>query len=61
MTFLATDRCDRCMAQAVASAEAPNWASKLLLCGHHLAEHAQALVIQGAVIFDPRPEVPAQR
>lgn len=61
MTFLATDRCDRCMAQAVASADAPGWAAPLLWCRHHLAEHAQALVVQGAIIFDPRPEVPVQR
>lgn len=54
MTFKATDRCDRCMAQAVASADAPGWASSLLFCGHHLAEHALALVAQGAVIYDPR-------
>lgn len=61
MTFLATDRCDRCMAQAVASADAPGWMSRLLFCGHHLAEHAQGLIVQGAIIFDPRAEVPAQR
>lgn len=61
MTFLATDRCDRCGAQAVASAEAPHWDSRLLMCGHHLAEHVSQLVMAGAVIFDPRAEVPAQR
>lgn len=33
-TFLATDRCDRCGAQAHASATLPS--GVLLLCSHHL-------------------------
>ena len=61
MTFLATDRCDRCGAQAAASAEAPHWRGRLLFCAHHLDEFASKLVMAGAVIFDPRSEVPAQR
>jgi hypothetical protein len=51
MTFLATDRCDRCMAQAVASADSLNWATTLLFCLHHAREHSAALSGVGAILI----------
>ena len=48
--FLATDRCDRCGAQAYVRTR--HGASELLWCGHHLAEHELALV--GCIVDDER-------
>jgi hypothetical protein len=56
MALNATDRCDRCMAQAVASVDSLNWLSTLLFCGHHLAEHLPELTRLGVLILDDRDE-----
>lgn len=50
----ATDRCDRCMAQAVVSADSLNWMTTLLFCGHHYAEHMAELTRLGVVVVDER-------
>ena len=52
----ATDRCDRCMAQAVAVCDSLNWMTSLLFCGHHLDEHLPELTRLGVVIMDERDE-----
>jgi hypothetical protein len=56
MALNATDRCDRCMAQAVASADSLNWATTLLFCAHHLSEHLPELTRLGVLIMDDRDE-----
>jgi hypothetical protein len=40
-SLTAADRCDRCGARARVSVRLP--AGELLFCGHHSAQHAQAL------------------
>lgn len=52
----ATDRCDRCMAQAVATVGALDWLSALMFCGHCLREHLPALTALGVVIVNNRDE-----
>lgn len=52
----ATDRCDRCMAQAVATCDSLNWTTSLLFCSHHLAEHLPELTRLGVVVVDERDE-----
>jgi hypothetical protein len=48
--FTALDRCDRCGAQAYASAELPT--GLLLFCAHHLREHGPALQASGVTVHD---------
>lgn len=56
-TLSATDRCDRCGAQAYVKVEIPN-ASVLLFCAHHYEEHAPALAGKGAaVLVDDRQKL----
>ena len=47
----ATERCDRCGAQAYVVAQKDD-VDKLLLCGHHGRFHSPALVKQGYVVLD---------
>lgn len=47
-TLNATDRCDRCGAQAYVRAEMRN--GELLFCAHHARQHRDALA--GAVAID---------
>jgi hypothetical protein len=46
-TFTCADRCDRCGAQA--RVRVPLAAGELLFCGHHSAQHADALTAALAV------------
>lgn len=63
MALSALDRCDQCSAQAVLQVDHLTWATTLLLCVHHYAQHETYLAQLAAVIVDSReqPEVPAQR
>lgn len=45
LVLVATDRCDRCNARALAIAIKNDLG--LLFCGHHLREHEPQLAIQG--------------
>ena len=56
MTFLATDRCDRCMAQAYVTVDALTWASSLLFCSFHYSEHAARFASLGAIVVDERSD-----
>lgn len=56
MALKATDRCDRCMAQAVATADSLNWLSSLLFCGHCLRDALPELTRLGVLIVDERDE-----
>jgi hypothetical protein len=47
----ATDRCDRCNAQAYVRVVLPGGAD-LLFCGHHWSRHELALRPQAAAIVD---------
>ena len=47
----ATDRCDRCAAQAYVRVVMPN-GSDLLFCGHHWSRHEEALRPQAAEVID---------
>lgn len=51
MTLTATDRCDRCGAQAYALATLTS-GTDLLFCAHHWREHGATLLAQGATIHD---------
>lgn len=59
MTLNATQRCDRCGAQAVVSTDSLNWATGLLFCAHHYAEHEGELTRLGVLVVDDRDEVTA--
>ena len=48
--FLATDRCDRCGAQAYV--RTMHGASELLWCAHHFAQHPA--LIAGRIVDDER-------
>lgn len=51
----AHDRCDRCGAQAYVKVQfTPATATELLFCGHHFADHEQALEEQAYLISDQR-------
>jgi hypothetical protein len=39
----ASDRCDRCGAQAIVLAQNSETGSELLFCGHHIKEHKDKL------------------
>lgn len=56
MALLATDRCDRCMAQAYVTVDSLAWASSLIFCGFHYDEHRTAFVQLGAVVIDERSD-----
>lgn len=47
----ATDRCDRCTAQAYVRVIMPGGAD-LLFCGHHWNQHEPALRPKADVVFD---------
>lgn len=47
----ATDRCDRCAAQAYVRVVLPG-GSDLLFCGHHWSQHEQALRPQAEQVVD---------
>jgi hypothetical protein len=47
----ATDRCDRCSAQAYVRATLPTGAD-LLFCGHHANAHRASLLVAGAALHD---------
>lgn len=53
MALTALDRCDRCMAHAVVTADYWTWATALLFCGCY-REHSAALTLLGALITDDR-------
>lgn len=59
MTLNATDRCDRCGAQAIITCDSLTWASSLLFCLHHYKEHSVELGRLGVVIVDDRDAVTA--
>lgn len=55
MALMATQRCDRCGAQAVVMVDMLTWRSELLLCGHHYTENVGELARLGAmVVVDDR-------
>lgn len=54
----ATDRCDRCGAQAYVRATLDGGA-ELLFCGHHFRAHEDKLAAAGAVILDERHRIDA--
>lgn len=56
MTLNATDRCDRCMAQAYVTVDSLAWASSLMFCSRHYDEHSAALALATIVVMDERPE-----
>lgn len=57
MALTATDRCDRCMAQAYVTVDSINWAASLLFCSFHYSEHGGALgQLGGVVVIDERTE-----
>lgn len=58
MALNASDRCDRYMAQAYVTVDSLAWASALLFCAVHYADHREALslIAAGLVIVDERPE-----
>ncbi len=57
MTLTATDRCDRCMAQAYVTVDSINWASSLLFCSFHYSEHVGALVqLDHVAVIDERSD-----
>ena len=45
--MLATDRCDRCNAQAYTGWWRPEARGELLMCAHHDRKHEHALTLQG--------------
>lgn len=47
-SFVATERCDRCGAQAHAAAT--KGGSELLFCGHHQREYLDTLIYGGWVV-----------
>jgi hypothetical protein len=53
--LLATDRCDRCGAQAYASATIKE--TVLLFCGHHFRKYLDALCIQADSVDDYTAEL----
>ena len=56
--YTAQDRCDRCGAQALASATWPDGRmSELLFCGHHSREFREGLEKSGATVLDIVPVV----
>lgn len=50
-SLTATDRCDRCNAQAYVRVVLPN-GGDLLFCGHHWARHADVLRPQAREVID---------
>ena len=56
MALTATDRCDRCMAQAYVTVDSIAWASSLLFCAKHYSEHYEALFLLGVVVVDERSD-----
>ncbi len=50
-TLTASDRCDRCGAQAYVRATLPG-GTDLLFCGHHGNAHRPSLLVAGASIHD---------
>jgi len=54
----ATDRCDRCGAQAYVRVMLPG-RRELLFCGHHNREHASALAKIAVEILDETPRLSA--
>ena len=52
----ALDRCDRCGAQAYVTVDSLLWASALLFCALHFAEHQTAVTQAGVEVLDERPE-----
>ena len=57
MALNATDRCDRCMAQAVVTADSIAWLATLLFCYHCYRESERALSqLEGVIIADHRGE-----
>jgi hypothetical protein len=55
----AADRCDRCGAQAYASATLTT--AVLFFCAHHWREHGPALRAQGAIVHDETATLTAPR
>lgn len=49
------DRCDRCGAQALVRAQLRTGGA-LLFCGHHWADHEDALMAVAAEVFDTRDQ-----
>ena len=47
----ASDRCDRCGAQAYVRATLPG-GTELLFCGHHGNAHRPSLLVAGASLYD---------
>lgn len=56
MTLTATDRCDRCMAQAYVTVDSLSWASSLIFCSFHYSEHAAWFSHLGAIVVDERSD-----
>ena len=55
MTLDATQRCDRCGAQAVVLVSSLDWPADLLFCAHHFAKHyAKLATLDGVVVVDDR-------
>lgn len=56
--MLATDRCDRCSAQAYTAWWHPHIKGLLLFCGHHCRDHELALTSDGwELTIDDRAEL----
>ena len=55
-TFLATDRCDRCTAQAYVRVQMPISQAALDFCAHHFQHHEHGLA-EAILILDNRPQL----
>ncbi len=56
----ASDRCDRCSAQAYVRATLPG-GTELLFCGHHGNAHRPSLLVAGASIHDETDKLLVRR
>ncbi len=56
----ASDRCDRCGAQAYVRATLPG-GTELLFCGHHGNAHRPSLLVAGASIHDETDKLLVRR
>ena len=55
----ATDRCDRCPAQAYVRATFRE-GGEIILCGHHANSHRAALLVAGAYLHDETDRLTAR-
>lgn len=53
----AQDRCDRCGAAAVLAFNPKNTPGMLLMCGHHVLVHKDAIRVSSEMIWNERGQV----